>query len=36
MDQKGLRANALRDIHKVKWTPAWGEQRISGMISRPP
>ena len=32
MDQKGLRAHALRDIHDVKWTPAWGEQRISGMV----
>src|SRR5580698_8464856 len=36
MDQMGLRANALRDIHKVKWTPAWGEQRISGMIADRP
>jgi isoleucyl-tRNA synthetase len=36
MDQNGLRANALRDIAKVKWVPAWGEQRIFGMIeSRP-
>ena len=36
MDQKGLRAHALRDIHTVKWTPAWGEQRISGMIADRP
>jgi isoleucyl-tRNA synthetase len=36
MDQKGLRANALRDIPKVKWTPAWGEQRILGMIENRP
>ena len=36
MDRKGLRANALRDIRNVQWTPAWGEQRITGMIeSRP-
>jgi isoleucyl-tRNA synthetase len=36
MDQKGLRANALRDIRKVQWTPAWGEQRILGMIEKRP
>ncbi len=36
MDQKGLRANALRDIKKVQWTPAWGEQRITGMIENRP
>jgi isoleucyl-tRNA synthetase len=32
MDQKGLRANALRDIPKVQWLPAWGEQRLFNMI----
>ncbi|HEY6457697.1 MAG TPA: isoleucine--tRNA ligase [Steroidobacteraceae bacterium] len=36
MDRGDLRANALRDIHEVKWTPAWGEQRISGMIADRP
>jgi isoleucyl-tRNA synthetase len=36
MDQKGLRANALRDIQKVQWFPAWGEQRIYGMIKDRP
>ena len=36
MDQKGLRAHALRDIKGVKWTPAWGEQRITGMIADRP
>jgi isoleucyl-tRNA synthetase len=36
MDQQGLRARALRDIKQVKWTPAWGEQRISGMIADRP
>ncbi|MEJ1966745.1 MAG: isoleucine--tRNA ligase [Gammaproteobacteria bacterium] len=36
MDQKGLRANALRDIKKVQWTPGWGEQRITGMIENRP
>jgi isoleucyl-tRNA synthetase len=36
MDAKGLRANALRDIKQVRWTPAWGEQRITGMIANRP
>jgi isoleucyl-tRNA synthetase len=36
MDQHGLRAGALRDIKQVKWTPAWGEQRITGMIENRP
>ena len=36
MDQKGLRANALRDISKVQWTPDWGEQRIFSMIENRP
>ncbi len=36
MDQKNLRANALRDIRKVEWTPEWGEQRILGMIENRP
>jgi isoleucyl-tRNA synthetase len=33
---QGLRANALRDIKQVKWTPEWGEQRITGMIENRP
>ena len=36
MDQKGLRARTLADIRKVEWTPAWGEQRITGMIENRP
>ena len=36
MDRENLRAHALRDIHGVKWTPAWGEQRISGMVADRP
>jgi isoleucyl-tRNA synthetase len=36
MEQNGLRANALRDIPKVKWIPAWGQQRIAGMIETRP
>jgi isoleucyl-tRNA synthetase len=36
MDRKGLREHTLRDIRAVRWTPSWGEQRITGMIeSRP-
>jgi isoleucyl-tRNA synthetase len=36
MERAGLRAHTLRDIPAVQWTPAWGEQRITGMIeSRP-
>ena len=36
MDQQGLRARALADIKKITWTPAWGEQRINGMIENRP
>jgi isoleucyl-tRNA synthetase len=36
MDRQGLREHALRDIRGVKWTPAWGEQRITGMIADRP
>lgn len=36
MDQHGLRANTLRDIRQVRWTPAWGEQRITAMIANRP
>src|SRR6185369_10705727 len=36
MEQNNLRANTLRDIKKVQWTPAWGEQRITGMIENRP
>jgi isoleucyl-tRNA synthetase len=36
MDARGLRANTLRDIKKVRWTPEWGESRITGMIENRP
>jgi len=36
MDRKGLREHTLRDIKGVQWTPAWGEQRITGMIAGRP
>ncbi|MGH8260415.1 MAG: isoleucine--tRNA ligase, partial [Steroidobacteraceae bacterium] len=36
MEARGLREHALRDIETVRWTPAWGEQRITGMIETRP
>ncbi|MEJ2760761.1 MAG: isoleucine--tRNA ligase [Gammaproteobacteria bacterium] len=33
MDARGLREAALREIARVSWTPAWGEQRIHGMVA---
>ena len=36
MDQRALRAHALRDIARVHWTPGWGEQRIASMIAERP
>jgi len=36
MELNGLRRNALRDIPNVKWIPAWGQQRIAGMIETRP
>ncbi len=36
MDRNELRANALEAIKKVKWIPAWGEERISNMIAGRP
>ena len=36
MDDKALRANALDEIKKVKWYPAWGEDRIRGMVENSP
>ena len=36
MDNKGLRAGTLRDIKAVRWTPDWGQSRITGMIENRP
>ncbi len=37
MDAKGLRANALHAVHHdVKFHPAWGEERIAGMVEGRP
>ncbi|HEX7832449.1 MAG TPA: isoleucine--tRNA ligase [Thermoanaerobaculia bacterium] len=36
MDETGLRQKALTEIDKVKWFPAWGRDRIYGMIENRP
>ena len=32
MDKNNLRQRALEEIHKVKWIPPWGEDRIYNMV----
>lgn len=36
MDQTGLRARALEEVRKTKWHPAWGEERMAGMVENRP
>lgn len=36
MDKKGLRDQVLEEIKKVDWIPAWGEARITDMITKRP
>ena len=36
MERNDLRGRALQAIRKVRWLPAWGEERISNMISTRP
>jgi len=36
MDAQGLRVQSLAEISKVRWTPAWGENRIASMIEYRP
>ncbi|MCA1980331.1 MAG: isoleucine--tRNA ligase [Calditerrivibrio sp.] len=36
MESNNLRANALNEIKKVRWTPSWGENRITAMIENRP
>ena len=36
MEVAGLRAAALDEIRNVRWTPEWGEQRMSSMIAGRP
>ncbi len=36
MDEGGLRQRTLDEIRRVRWIPAWGEERMAGMMeSRP-
>ncbi|RMD83227.1 MAG: isoleucine--tRNA ligase [Candidatus Dadabacteria bacterium] len=36
LDANGLRERALAEIDRVKWIPAWGRDRIHGMIANRP
>ena len=36
MEKLDLRQKALRAIEQVRWTPAWGQQRIYGMVEARP
>ncbi len=36
MDKNDLRKKALQEIKKVRWIPAWGEERISNMVTARP
>ncbi len=36
LDEKSLRNQALREIERVKWHPAWGENRLGNMIKQRP
>jgi isoleucyl-tRNA synthetase len=36
MEHEGLRERSLAAIRKVRWHPAWGEERISNMIASRP
>jgi len=36
MDKTGLRRKSLEEIDRVQWIPAWGRERIYGMIENRP
>ena len=36
MEKNGLRRNALDAIEKAHWIPAWGKNRIAGMVTNRP
>ncbi len=36
MEKNGLRKKALEEINRVKWIPAWGRERIYGMVENRP
>jgi isoleucyl-tRNA synthetase len=36
LEEKSLRAQALREVERVKWHPAWGETRMANMLKGRP
>jgi isoleucyl-tRNA synthetase len=36
LDKNNFRQNALEAIHKVRWIPSWGEERIGNMVRERP
>ncbi|OFC62927.1 isoleucine--tRNA ligase [Candidatus Erwinia dacicola] len=36
LDQKGLRAQSLKEIKGVQWSPNWGQTRIESMVANRP
>ena len=36
MEQASLREHALAAIHRTRWCPDWGEERIAGMVQNRP
>ncbi|NIA12512.1 MAG: isoleucine--tRNA ligase [Nitrospiraceae bacterium] len=36
MDKTGLRGKVIEAIDKVEWIPAWGKERIRGMVAQRP
>ena len=36
LDKNDLRGKALAEIRKVRWYPAWGEERITNMVANRP
>ncbi|HUJ40142.1 MAG TPA: isoleucine--tRNA ligase [Candidatus Acidoferrales bacterium] len=36
IEKNDLRSRTLEEIHKVKWMPSWGEQRMGGMVADRP
>ncbi|HYM09708.1 MAG TPA: isoleucine--tRNA ligase, partial [Bryobacterales bacterium] len=36
MDRNDLRRRTLDEIHRIRWLPAWGEERMSSMIATRP
>ncbi len=36
LDHRGLRQSALEEVKKVKWVPAWGQNRIAATLEQRP